>query len=302
MFCSDDKHPDALVEGHVNQLVKRALAKGMDLYDVLRAACVNPVLHYKLPVGLLREGDPADFILVDNPATMRVLQTWINGERVAEQGLTAIPSQPCEAPNHFEALPKHPPDFRLRNAGPTLLVIEALDGQLITNRLDIAHAQTGEWLEPVVAEDLLKITVVNRYQADAPPAVGFIKGFGLQRGALASSVAHDSHNIVAVGVDDDALCRAVNAVIEAKGGIAVVDDPQVSVLPLPVAGLMSTENGYEVARQYAALDRRAKKMGSTLRAPFMTLSFMALLVIPRLKMSDRGLFDGETFTFVTPVE
>ncbi|SDL02279.1 adenine deaminase [Catalinimonas alkaloidigena] len=302
MFCSDDKHPDALVEGHIDQLVKRALAKGFDLYDVLRAACVNPVVHYRMPVGLLREGDPADFILVDDPTTFRVLKTWIDGELVAEQGLTALASQPCEPLNSFEAHPKQPTAFRVANEGPTLRVIEALDGQLITNVLELPHRQTGAWIEASVPDDLLKIAVVNRYQPDAPPAVGFIKGFGLTQGALASSVAHDSHNIVAVGADDASLCRAVNAVIREKGGIAVVHQEAVAVLSLPVAGLMSTENGYEVARQYATLDRQAKELGSRLGAPFMTLSFMALLVIPRLKMSDRGLFDGEAFTFVKPVE
>jgi adenine deaminase len=142
----------------------------------------------------------------------------------------------------------------------------------------------------------LKIVVVNRYK-DAPIAKAFIKNFGIKKGAIASSVAHDSHNIVAVGVDDESICRAVNLVIEKEGGVSCVGDGEM-ILPLPVGGLMSTEDGYEVAKNYSAIDKAAKELGSTLSAPFMTLSFMALLVIPHLKLSDLGLFDGDCFSFI----
>lgn len=301
MFCSDDKHPDSLVEGHINELVKRALAKGIPLFHVLRAACVNPVLHYKLPVGLLREGDPADFILIDDPGKFNVLATYVNGTKVAEQGKTLIRSVPCDPLNRFECRKKEAADFGVQapfQAGSvTVPVIEALDGQLITNK-QVAPLPVKNGLvcsDPV--RDVLKITVVNRYR-DMAPATAFICGFGLRQGALASSVAHDSHNIIAVGTDDILIAEAVNLLVENRGGICVVTEKDKRVLPLPVAGLMSCEDGYRVAEEYASLDSLAKELGSGLAAPFMTLSFMALLVIPHLKLSDRGLFDGDGFCFV----
>ncbi|MCC2547744.1 adenine deaminase [Hymenobacter sp. BT175] len=303
MFCSDDKHPDTLVLGHINQLVQRAVARGQDVLKVLRVACLNPVRHYKLNVGLLQPGDPADFIVVDDLRDFRVRQTYINGELVAENGVSRITTRQSAVVNNFHAQPVSAADFVVAapSAAPTVRVIECFDGQLITARHDLpARVEAGL----VVADptrDLLKLTVVNRY-APAPPAVAFITGFGLQHGALASSVGHDSHNITAVGCDDESLARAVNLVIEAGGGLAVVGaNGEEQVLPLPVAGLMSNQDGYVVAEAYAAVDARAKALGSPLGAPFMTLSFMALLVIPSLKLSDKGLFDGEAFRFVDAV-
>lgn len=303
MFCSDDKHPDTLVLGHINQLVQRAVARGQEVLQVLRVACRNPVEHYRLPVGLLREGDPADFIVVENLRDFTVQQTYLNGELVAENGQTLIPAVPVTVVNNFNTDLVQAEDFRLPapQAAATVRVIECFDGQLITARHDVpAHVESG-FVVPDVAQDVLKLTVVNRYHP-APPAVAFIQGFGLQRGALASSVGHDSHNITAVGCDDASLARAVNLVIEARGGLAVVaPDGRELVLPLPVAGLMSDQSGPEVAAAYSAVDALAKELGSTLQAPFMTLSFMALLVIPSLKLSDKGLFDGEAFRFVEAV-
>lgn len=304
MFCSDDKHPDTLVQGHINQLVLRALAAGQSLWNVLRAACLNPVRHYRLPVGLLRAGDPADYIVVDNLRDFRVLQTVIDGQLVAETGTSRLPDLRSEHVNQFHCSPKTPAQFAMQSDGApsAIRVIEALDSQLITNELHLEPTIENDQIVPDVARDVLKLAVVNRYR-DTPPAVGFIKNFGLKHGALASSVGHDSHNIIAVGCDDWSLCRAVNLVIEAKGGLSAVSDgrsPETQLLPLPVAGLMTDADGYAVARQYADLDRFAKQgLGSTLAAPFMTLSFMALLVIPALKLSDRGLFDGQRFTFTT---
>ena len=306
MFCSDDKHPDTLMVGHINQLVVRALAAGHSVWQVLRAACLNPVLHYRLPVGLLREGDPADYIMVDNLQTFQIRQTVINGEVVAESGHSTIPDLRSEHVNQFTCSPKKPHDFSVTFAAEgemyqerSIRVIEALDGQLITNELHLEPKLDGKQIVPDVERDILKLVVVNRYQ-DAPPAVAFIENFGLKHGALASSVGHDSHNITAVGCDDDSLCRAINLVIESKGGLAAVSGfGEAHLLPLPVAGLMTDADGYEVAAQYAAFDRFAKQeLGSTLAAPFMTLSFMALLVIPTLKLSDKGLFDGKRFAFV----
>jgi adenine deaminase len=303
MFCSDDKHPDTLVLGHINQLVQRAVARGQDVLKVLRVACLNPVLHYKLPVGLLREGDPADFIVVDNLRDFLVRQTYLDGVLVAENGETRIASVPCPVVNNFHARPVQPRDFELRApaAAATVRVIECFDGQLITARHDLPATIENGLVVPDTDQDVLKLTVVNRYAA-AAPAVAFIQGFGLKFGALASSVGHDSHNITAVGCDDKSLARAVNLVIEAKGGLAAVGaNGEEILLPLPVAGLMSDQPGYHVAEAYAAADALAKRLGSPLGAPFMTLSFMALLVIPSLKLSDKGLFDGEAFQFVDAV-
>ena len=297
MFCSDDKHPDDLLMGHINELVARAVAKGYDLYDILRVACLHPVEHYRLPVGLLRPGDPADFIVVDDLREFRPTATYIDGRLVAENGRSLLAPVPFDRPNHFAVEPKTAADFALSGPADRIRVIEALDGQLIT-RSQIAEAVVVDGsLAADPARDLLKIAVVNRY-ADRQPAVAFIRGFGLQRGAIASSVGHDSHNILAVGADDEALCRAVNLLIEHRGGVCAVDGEREEILPLPVAGLMSDLDGWAVAESYQRIDRMAKELGSTLKAPFMTLSFMALLVIPSLKLSDLGLFDGERFEFV----
>jgi len=307
MFCSDDKHPDSLVTGHINQLCARAVAKGIDLFKVLRAACINPVLHYKLEVGMLQQGDAADFIMVKDLKKFEVIRTYINGKLVAENGKSLIPPVSTLPINQFACKPKLPADFQVpADPGDGFFqCIEALDGQLITNKLKLPKSAlklvSGHYHSNPQA-DLLKIVVVNRYK-DAPVAKAFIKNFGLLRGAIASSVAHDSHNIVAVGADDDSLSLAVNRVIEARGGISVAYpdvDGRISsqLLALPVAGLMSAEDGYLVAEKYTAMDAKAKYLGSGLSAPFMTLSFMALLVIPHLKLSDKGLFDADQFSLV----
>ena len=299
MFCSDDKHPDSLVLGHINQLCARAVAKGINLFKVLKAACVNPVVHYKLDVGLLKEGDAADFIAVKDLERFEVIQTYINGEIVAENGKSKIKTKKSKVINNFSCTKKEVTDFEIpftTHYSP-LPVIEALDGQLITNKLYFEPKVIDDKIVSDVEKDILKIVVVNRYK-DAPVAKSFIKNFGLKQGALASSVAHDSHNIVAVGVDDESICEAVNLIIDHKGGISLVKDDLEIMVPLPVAGLMSNEDGYHVAQQYSLIDKAAKEAGSTLVSPFMTLSFMALLVIPHLKLSDLGLFDGDQFKFV----
>ena len=315
MFCSDDKHPDSLVMGHINQLCERALAKGINVYKVLQAACINPVLHYKLDVGILKEGDAADFIVVKGLEKFEVVKTFINGELVAEDGKSKIETETSKIINNFSCSKKHPIDFEIKGMSSyaktisnwfveggadniRIPVIEALDGQLITNKIEAAVGYDEEIFETNIKDDILKIVVVNRYK-NAPVAKAFIKNFGLKKGAIASSVAHDSHNIVAVGVDDESICRAVNLVIEKEGGVSAVNNKKEMVLALPVAGLMSNEDGYKVAASYTAIDKMTKKeLGSTLSAPFMTLSFMALLVIPHLKLSDKGLFDGDNFSFV----
>lgn len=297
MFCSDDKHPDSLVAGHINELCARAVAKGIGIFDVLKAACVNPVLHYKLNIGLLREGDAADFITVKDLKKFEILETYIDGTLVAKDGQTKINTKTPDIINNFKCAEKKPEEFAVKaNDKKEFFVIEALDGQLITNKL-LAKPKTEDGkIVSDTESDILKMVVVNRYRPSAP-AMAFIKNFGLKKGALASSVAHDSHNIVAVGTNDEAIASAVNAVIANKGGISCMADEEL-ILPLPIAGLMSAEDGYKVAGQYTKIDLAAKALGSTLSAPFMTLSFMALLVIPHLKLSDRGLFDGDKFQFM----
>lgn len=310
MFCSDDKHPDSLVEGHINQLCARAVKQGYDVFNILQAACLNPVRHYKLDVGLLKEGDPADFILLENLQEFRVLQTYIDGQKVADNGKSLIGVPVPESSKHNSILSSaHKPinrfgigtinaeDLKMEGAGRYgLPVIGCLDGQLITEKMALQPKLIeGEWCSDV-ENDVLKILVVNRYHK-APIAKGFIHRFGLKSGAIASSVAHDSHNIVAVGVDDESLTKAINLVIEAKGGVSCVGNGTQSILALPIGGLMSAEDGYAVANAYTLIDRSAKDLGSMLSAPFMSLSFMALLVIPHVKLSDKGLFDGDGFGF-----
>ncbi len=301
MFCSDDKHPDSLVTGHINQLCARAVAKGIDVFNVLKAACINPVTHYKLNVGLLQRGDPADFIVVKDLVNFEVLQTYINGELVAENGQTKIKPGRANAMrpvNQFNADALTPADFIVPFTGQkNIPVIEALEGQLITNKLEYTPKTANGQIISDTDRDILKIVVVNRYHK-APVAKAFIKNIGFKEGAIASSVAHDSHNVVAVGADDESICRAVNLIIEQKGGISCVSSNGEIVLALPVAGLMSQEDGYTVAEAYTTIDAMAKSLGSTLAAPFMTLSFMALLVIPHLKLSDKGLFDGDAFRLI----
>jgi len=302
MFCSDDKHPDSLVAGHINQLCVRAVAKGMDVFNVLRVACINPVLHYKLDIGLLREGDPADFVIAEDLVSFKIHKTFIDGELVAENGHSFIKSVSTKPINQFDCKEINVTELAIKtkdypSTEGKIPVIEALDGQLITNRLQLTGKEkNGEWVCDV-EQDILKMVVVNRYHT-APVAKCFIKNFGFKQGAIASSVAHDSHNIVAVGADDESLIKAINLVIAERGGVSCVSATNTKVLGLPVAGLMSAEDGYKVADAYTAIDAAAKLLGSKLAAPFMTLSFMALLVIPHLKLSDKGLFDGDRFAFV----
>lgn len=297
MFCSDDKHPDDLIRGHINDLVNRTLDLGFDLFDVLHAAAVLPVKHYSLPVGLLQKGDPADFIISESLRPVDIKETWIQGEKVFGDGKVLFDRVSAQQINKFESYRVTPEDFKLISERSSQPVIAARDGQLITERETAKLPMRNGEVLPDPENDILKIAVVNRYEK-AAPAVGFIKNFGFKNGAIASSVAHDSHNIIAVGTDDHYIARAVNLIMECKGGIAAVHHHKEDLLPLPVAGIMSASDGLTVAQAYERLHHMSLEMGSTLKAPFMLISFMALLVIPSLKMSDKGLFDGETFEFV----
>lgn len=299
MLCSDDKHPDSLVLGHINQLCARAVAKGLNVFNILKAACINPVVHYQLPTGMARVNDPANFIVIEDLTHFKVAQTYINGQLVAEKGQSLIQPIDEKIINQFDTTLIKVEDIQVDlGTYPTkenkIAVIEAIDGQLITNYL---------WEDPTITDgkiisdtnkDILKIVVYNRYHP-AAPKMAFIKNFGFQHGAIASTVAHDSHNIIAVGVNDHEIVQAINAVIQEKGGISCVKEQELKVLGLPVAGLMSKDDPYMVAEAYSTIDAMAKSLGSKLGSPFMTLSFMALLVIPHLKLSDKGLFDGDRF-------
>ncbi|WP_111306984.1 adenine deaminase [Confluentibacter sediminis] len=297
MFCSDDKHPDDLIIDHINKLCARAIAKGMDVFKVLQAACINPVKHYNLNVGLLQAGDAADFIVVEDLINFKTVQTYIDGELVFDKGKSFIETVSFENLNNFNTNKKNVEAFKVEALKEKIRVIEALEGQLVTNELiEKATIENGHLISNIET-DILKMTVVNRYN-DNKPAIAFIKNFGLKEGAIASSVGHDSHNIIAVGVSDEAICKAVNLLIENKGGICAVSNSEEKILPLPVAGIMSDKDGKTVGLQYAELDAMAKSLASKLNAPYMTLSFMALLVIPSLKLSDQGLFNGKDFNFV----
>ncbi|MCD8445040.1 adenine deaminase, partial [Tenacibaculum finnmarkense] len=298
MFCSDDKHPDDLLVGHINELCERAVSKGIDVFKVLKAACVNPVKHYNLDVGLLQKDDAADFIVVENLENFKVLKTYINGELVAENGKSFVESVAFDVLNNFNTDKKNIADFKFKSSAEKIRVIEALDGELVTNQIEADALIKDGNLVSNTQNDVLKMTVVNRYK-NAKPSIAFIKNFGLKEGAIASSVGHDSHNIIAVGVSDEAICKAVNLLIENKGGICAVTASEEKIVSLPVAGIMSDKSAVEIGKSYAELDAMAKQMGSKLRAPYMSLSFMALLVIPSLKLSDKGLFDGNTFQFTS---
>ena len=298
MFCSDDKHPDDLMLDHINKLCARAVAKKIDVFKILQAACINPVEHYNLDVGQLKVGDSADFIVVEDLIDFITLKTYINGQQLFSLGTTFLKPIEFEILNNFNTSIKNIADFRIESNTKKIRVIEALEGQLVTNELIVDALIKDGNLVSNTDKDILKMTVVNRYQ-NQQPSIAFIKNFGLKEGAIASSVGHDSHNIVAVGVSDEAICKAVNLIIENKGGICAVSNLKAKILPLPVAGIMSDKDGKTVGIQYAELDNMAKQLGSTLHAPYMTLSFMALLVIPSLKLSDKGLFNGQSFTFTS---
>ena len=296
MLCTDDSHPDELLErGNINKIIKMGLAKGHSLYNLLRCCTLHPVEHYTLDVGLLRVGDPADFIVIDNPESFSVLATYIDGEVVYENGQTAFSRQSNAPVNIFRTTKITLASIRLEKQGRKVRVIEAIDGELLTNSFTAELPVEDNCIVTDVVCDILKIVVLNRYDEKAQPVVGFIKGFNLKKGAIATSIAHDSHNIIAVGVHDQDIVSAVNEIIDARGGMSVVGEGICKTLPLEYAGLMTATKGEKVANQYNAINQQTKSFGCTLSAPFMTLSFMALLVIPSLKIGDKGLFDGDRF-------
>lgn len=297
MFSSDDKHPQDLMEGHINLIVKRAVSQDYDLFSVLRAAILNPIEHYNLDVGMLKVGDDADFIIVDNLKDFTVQATYIKGNLVAERGKSLIEPVQIDLVNNFNIKEKKLSDFEIKAEKERIRVIEVIDGQIFTNELvEEAKIEDGKIVSNP-EKDILKLALVNRYK-ESPPALAFVQNFGLKKGSIATSIAHDSHNIIAIGCDDESLCKAINEVIKNKGGLALAHKGELISLPMPIAGIMSDGDAQTVAKKYILLDNAAKKLGSTLSEPFMTLSFLALLVIPKLKLSDKGLFDGDAFQFV----
>ncbi len=297
MLCSDDLHPEMLETGHINLLVKRLLAYGYDIFDILKIVIMNPVQHYGLDVGMLRKGDKADFIIIDSPEEFNIKETWINGRKVYDEAGIAFDVPEAKLINNFNCTKIEESDIALRDEGRSIRLINAMDGDLITGITEWEPEGKKGLIEPDIEKDIHKIIVKDRYE-DKAPAVAFIKGFGIKRGAFASSVAHDSHNIIALGCDDESICRAVNMVIEMKGGLALTDGESSMSLSLEIAGLMSDVPCGTVADKYEKMSDRLREMGCELKSPFMTLSFMALPVIPELKLTDRGLFDVSKFEFV----
>lgn len=298
MFCSDDRHPDDLLLGEIDLLVKKSISLGYDMFNVLTMACINPVEHYGLDVGLLREGDKADFITVNNLKDFKVLKTVINGETVFENGKSKIRKIESEIVNKFNASKIKSDDIKVKKETEKINVIKAINGEIVTESFISDSKSDYDFIEADIKNDILKLVIVERYNNNKP-AVAFINGFGLKSGAIASTVAHDSHNIIATGVSDDEIVKAINLLIDSKGGVCAVNGDEKCLLELPIAGLMSGEDAETVAKNYQKADELAKRSGSTLDAPFMTLSFMALLVIPTLKLSDKGLFDGKNFKFTS---
>jgi len=298
MFCSDDKHPDDLVKGHMNLLLKRSVVAGFGVMEAIRACTLNPSRHYNLDCGLLQVGDPADFILTGSLSEFNILSTYIRGIEVARNGVSFLTPKHTSKPNRFEAAMIQPSMLEVPAGEGLMNVIQAYDGELVTGKLLLAPKIVNGLVNCDLETDILKIAVINRYQPSRP-ALGFIRGIGIKTGALASTVAHDSHNLICVGTNDEDMCKAINLLVESKGGIAAVSGDRYELLPLPIAGIMTDADGLTVSEQYESINRFAHELGSPLRAPFMTLSFMALLVIPELKLSDRGLFDGNTFSFTT---
>lgn len=294
MLCSDDAHPHELLNTHINGLVKKAIDLGYNILDVIKSATVTPVRHYNLEVGLLQKNDPADFIVVDNFNDFNILKTFIDGELVAENGKSLLQRVPVETINNFVAEKVTADDFKVVDKGRNIKIIGIIEGELLTKKIISKTKVIDNNLVSDVEKDILKIAVINRYEKKKP-AVAFIKNFGLKKGALASSVAHDSHNIVVIGCSDEEMAKAANMIIETKGGFSVYSDDKEMTLPLPVAGIMTNDDAFKVADDYLKIKELSKTLGSSLRDPFMTMEFMALLVIPKIKLSDKGLFDCEKF-------
>ncbi len=302
-IVSDDKHPEDLIKGHVDLMLKEAVDYGLDSVEAVKMVTINPATHYNLNNGLIAPGRAADLVVVDDLEDLNVKKVYIQGELVARDNKTLFSVKPFKLGSSFKLSPKTSADFEVpsRNREETVRVIEVNEGQLITGESEITLKVDKYSIQPDIEDDILKIAVVERYGHNRM-SNGFVKGFGLKRGAIATSVAHDSHNIIAVGTNSEDMATAVNRLVENNGGLVAASDGQFNSLKLPIAGLMSSESAEDISLKLSVLQQKVKEMGCQLDSPFMTLSFMALLVIPKLKISDMGLFDGETFEFVDLVK
>ena len=307
MFCTDDCHPDDFVRGHINLIVKRALADGYDLWDVLQAACVNAQKHYNRNWGLLQVGDPATFITVDNISPhFRVETTVINGEEAFNYN-SNLPSHhdsqdhvlDFNFPNNFVAAPITAADIAFDiKSGDTVHVIHASDGSLLTDHEEVKVSGNPLFDSQYPWTEVQKIVVYNRYVPGAKPIVGLVRGFNVKSGAMAGSVAHDCHNIVAIGSNDEYLVRAINRIVEMRGGQVVVTPHEMLDIPLPIAGLMAPMGGHEIAFRTLCIQEKVREIGCQMKSPFITMAFMCLPVIPDIKITDRHLMDTRTFKVI----
>ncbi|MCK4662669.1 MAG: adenine deaminase [Bacteroidales bacterium] len=302
MLCTDDSHPDDLLKGHINNIIKSGIKKNVDFFNLLQAATLNPIKHYNLDVGLLQKNDPADFIVVDDLKSFNILETYIDGKLVFKNGKSFIETIEEKEINNFKRTKIINEDIKIKNKKhKKIKVIEIVEGELITKKISVKPKTENNFIVTDIVHDILKIVVASRYD-NSKPSIGFVKNFGLKNGAIASSIAHDSHNIIAVGTNDKDIIKAINKIIELKGGIVACNKNEIEFLKLNVAGIMSNSSCEIVAEKYCKLNSFAYKLGAKLKAPFMTLSFMALLVIPELKIGDKGLFDVNKFNFTSIFE
>jgi adenine deaminase len=298
-IVSDDKHPGDLLKGHIDVMVRKAIEYGIDPFEAVKMVTINPAEHYNLGTGTIYPGKAADIIVVNNMKDMNVERVFIDGNLVAKEGKCLFIVKPLKLPNTFSLKPKKPSDFNVKSSNPTEIVrvIDVVEDQIVTKESSAILDTVKGNLEADLDNDILKISVVERY-GFGRISNAFIKGFGLKNGAIATSIAHDSHNILSVGTNSKDIAIAVNTVLRNNGGLVAVFNDDCYSLKLPLAGLMSIKPASEVSSDLNMLHRVVKNMGSKLQSPFMTLSFMALLVIPALKISDQGLFDVEKFDFV----
>jgi len=289
MLCSDDLHPEMLRKGHINKLIAGLISEGFNVFDIIRSATINPVKHYNLEADLLQQGQNADFILVDSLSGMNVIETWIGGKRVFANEHVLFSYKPGKVVNNFNCEPINEKDLKIANQNRKIRIIKAFDGELTTREI-IGKPVNKKFIESDINKDILKIVVKDRYN-DSQLVIGLINGYGLKKGAFASSIAHDSHNIICVGTNDKDIVRAVNEIVRQKGGLAVSSEGKVNSLQLNIGGIMTNRLCDDIAREYEILSDLVRSLGCKMTSPFMTLSFMALLVIPELKIGDRGLFD-----------
>ncbi len=308
-FCflaSDDLEADDLLKGHMNLKLKEIVNLGINPFDAIRMSTFNPARHYNLNVGLLKSGDPADFVILNNLRDFNVLETYINGKLVAKDGKALFELPEVKKMNFFDIKQKNVNDFKInsnkKNGVIKVHVIGLVENQIITKKLIETLKVDNYEILPDLGKDILRIAVAERY-GNNNLALGFIKGFMLKEGAIASSVAHDSHNIISIGFEKNDITRAINTVIEMRGGLTLVRNNQVLIrIALPIAGLMSDKPAEDIVKKLNRFYLILKALGCTLNSPLMILSFMSLPVVPELKLTDRGLFDVEKFGFINLIK